>query len=154
MLKWAHEHRAVSSAEYMALIAFILAALLVFQRYIFRGIAGAWKVAGDAFGHGRQYDPRPFGKDGQGRGTMECFFDYTHCKPGRRQQYPCDNVEDRINTWIDRRCVEKSMDRGGWEGPCDCTIHPLIEWDNYNDRCLQCYADCRTPECGSDMSRR
>jgi len=138
MLKRNPTDKAASTIEYIAVITFIIAAFLVFQRYIFRGMAGSWKAAGDTFGQGRQYDPRPFGKHGAGEGTKECFFDYTHCKPGVRS--PCGG-EGLMNTWLDRQCVQT---RG-----CDCTI-PETDWDEYNKNCLCCYAHCRSKRCFSD----
>ncbi len=140
MFKWFYGRKAASTVELAALIVFVLTAFLVFQRYIYRGIAGAWKTAGDAFGHGRQYDPRNFGRDGEQGGTLELFFDYTHCKPAATEQefwdrYPCEEVEDRIYNWIDRRCIEMA------NPPCDCTI-AVENWEAYNTHCLQCYNNC------------
>lgn len=62
--------RGQSMFEFVALIMFILAALLIFQKYIVRGLTGRWKSVGDSFGQGRIYDPNK---------TIECaanaFFD-------------------------------------------------------------------------------
>ena len=139
MFRPIRRQQAVSSIEYIALITFIVTAILVFQRYIYRGMAGSWKSAGDTFGHGRQYDPRPFGRDGEDEGTQECFFDYIHCKPDIKP--PCSR-EDRINTWLDKRCVKAKQ--------CDCTVFQE-DWDEYNTKCLRCYADCRSDMCLSNM---
>ena len=128
-----HKSYAVSHVEYMSLIVFIIAILLVFQRYVYRGIAGSWKKAGDTFGHGRQFDPRPFGMRGHRGGTRELFFDYTHCRPG--YEPPCPQISHRIYNWIDRRCIEAQ--------DCDCAIAP--EDSSYRSRCTQCYWDCRAP---------
>jgi len=132
MLKWIRKQKAVSTLEYAAVILFVLSAFLVFQRYIYRAIAGAWKAAGDSFGHGRQFDPRDFGVRGESGGTYEFFFDYTHCKPDHPP--PCHDKENRIMAWIDRQCIEVER--------CDCTI-PVADWGEYNERCLRCYYDCR-----------
>lgn len=43
--------------DYTILIALVLASLLVFRRYIQKGINGRFKAAGDAIGHGRIYIP-------------------------------------------------------------------------------------------------
>ncbi len=67
-----------STLEYMALIIFFITALLLFQRYLQRALFGQWKKAGDAVGHGKQYDPRGFGDDGEGGGTLRCMFVYDH----------------------------------------------------------------------------
>jgi Flp pilus assembly pilin Flp len=48
---------AMSTIEYSMLIAIVVAALLVMQFYLKRGVCGQWKSAGDVFGFGRQYDP-------------------------------------------------------------------------------------------------
>jgi len=133
MIKWIRGQKAVATLEYAAVIVFILTAFLVFQRYIYRGMAGGWKAAGDAFGHGRQYDPRDFGREGERGGTLELFFDSTHCSPGHRP--PCHREEDRINDWIDRQCIEAKH--------CDCTI-AVEDWSRYNARCLRCYQACVT----------
>ena len=49
--------------EFVALIMFILATFIVFQKYIVRGFSGRWKGVGDALGQGRVYDPNK---------TIEC----------------------------------------------------------------------------------
>ncbi len=64
------KRRGQSMFEFVALIMFILAAFLIFQKYIVRGLTGRWKGVGDSFGQGRIYDPNK---------TIECaanaFFD-------------------------------------------------------------------------------
>ena len=132
---------ASSTLEYVSLIVFILSALYVFQTYIFRGISGHWKGASDTIGFGRQYDPREYGTDGTGGGTMECMFDYLHCKSaganmisGANMIPPCE----LINSWIDRRIYEKN---------CDCTLPP--EDPQYITKCLICVEGAKTPGCGS-----
>lgn len=57
--------RGQSTIEFAALIAVILAALFLFQKYIFRGMAGRWKGVGDSLGQGRIFDPNH---------TTECEF--------------------------------------------------------------------------------
>ena len=95
--------------EYMALIVFILGALFVFQKYIKRALSGGWKAAGDTFGHGRQYDPRWFGRAGEEGGTLECFY------------------STRVDLWINERCYDLN---------CDCTIPPTDP--GYTTECLDC----------------
>lgn len=68
--------KAAATVEYIALIIFVIGALVFFSRYILRGIWGKWRQTGDAFSHGRQYDPRGFGDKGKGGGTLECMFVY------------------------------------------------------------------------------
>jgi len=112
----------------MTLIVFLLSSLFVFQGYILRGYYGSWKKAGDAFGSGRQYDPRPFGNYGDGGGTLECFFDATHCTSGTGPARPCT----LINRWISKACYDAT--------PCDCTMP--IGTTGYITQCLQCLENC------------
>ncbi|MEW5894922.1 MAG: hypothetical protein AB1650_04080 [Candidatus Omnitrophota bacterium] len=84
--------KAASTVEYMALIVFILGALFVFKRYIARGLWAQWKKAGDVFGHGRQFDPRPFGIDGEDGGTLRCMFVYDNPS----------NIYDSAGVWVDQ----------------------------------------------------
>jgi len=76
MLKTPH-NKGASTIEYATVIMFIIAALLITQKYILRSFMGRWKTAGDSFGHGRQYDPRPFGVNGEEGGTLECYWNTT-----------------------------------------------------------------------------
>ncbi len=62
------------------MLLFVIGALIFFQKYIFRGIAGHWRSVGDAFGSGRQYDPKQ---------TIECKFD---------PQF--------FNVWYDSKCAD------------------------------------------------
>jgi hypothetical protein len=55
-----------SMLEYVAFLAILIGAFLLFQKYIFRGISGHWKDVGDSMGSGRVYDPSY---------TTECRFD-------------------------------------------------------------------------------
>ena len=68
--------KATVVVEYASLVILLLAALVVMQRYIINGFLGKWKEASDAVGHGRQYDPRPFGVAGEEGGTLECYYYY------------------------------------------------------------------------------
>lgn len=61
--------KAQSTLEYIFLLILIMASFFIFQKYIFRGLAGRWKTAGDSFSHGRRYVP---GK------TIECFYDHVY----------------------------------------------------------------------------
>ena len=49
--------RAISTVEYVILIAVIVAALLAMQFYLRRAVCGRIRSAGDTFGQGRQYQP-------------------------------------------------------------------------------------------------
>lgn len=68
--------------EYVTLVAIILIAFMVFQKYIGRGFAGRWKSVGEALGGGHIYDPRA---------TTECIYDF---------QY--------TNSWYDQACFESN----------------------------------------------
>lgn len=141
---------AVSHMEYIALIIFILAAFLVFRDYIYRGFMGQWRKAGDAFGHGRQYDPRPFGDDGNLGGTQECYCDIAHCDPDLVPGFPgtwesagydCLDAH-KFNTWIPKRF---------FDAQCDCTLPP--EHPDYIADCLECINTAQNSDhrCGSDI---
>lgn len=52
-----HSRKAQSTIEIASLVVFVLTAMLIFQKYIARGMYGKWKQVGDAFGQGRLYDP-------------------------------------------------------------------------------------------------
>lgn len=86
---------AISSVEIVTVIILMLAALLSFGGYIQRALAGRWKTTGDAYGQGRQYDPRGFGAVGENGGTEDCFFDQSN------------------NRWIDDDLYRSNN--------CDCT---------------------------------
>ncbi len=49
--------RGISTIEYAVLIAVAVAALLSMAVYTKRALCGKWRMAGDSFGHGRQYEP-------------------------------------------------------------------------------------------------
>ncbi len=49
--------KGTSIIEYSLLIAIVVAALIGMQIYFKRAVCANWKVAGDVFGSGRQYDP-------------------------------------------------------------------------------------------------
>jgi hypothetical protein len=114
------ECRAASSIEYAILVTALLLALFFARNYLIRGLAGTWKAAGDTFGFGRQYDPRPFGTEGKDGGTLRCYF------------------EPRTGQWLDRDYVKAA---------CDCTLPP--EHPQYGARCLACLnsAPARNPYC-------
>lgn len=61
---------------------FILAAFLVFQKYIARGFSGRWKAVGESLGQGRIYDPRF---------TTECIYGFPY-----------------LNVWYDKACFVSS----------------------------------------------
>jgi len=83
---WLPNKRGQSAIEFAALMVFILAALLVFQKYIARGLAGRWKGVGDALGQGRIYDPNY---------TLECEYHPT------------------LEVWYDRTCYDDNCQNEG-----------------------------------------
>lgn len=107
--------RGVSSAiEYMAMITFILMAFFISQHFIMKGFAGRWKAAGDAFGHGKQYDPR----DSTKGGSVECFFDA------------------KKSLWISTRCFKSKCVTGIPSDPdCQQFLDPCSELQSANSKC-------------------
>src|SRR3989338_8283101 len=93
--------KAQSLIEYITLIVMILAAFLVFQKYIARGFAGRWKAVGESMGQGRIYDPRR---------TTECVFDFQYT--GLWYDKACFDADDcdcltvRANTTTCENCIE------------------------------------------------
>ncbi len=78
MLKRNH-NQGYSIFEYVVLIILVLSALFIFRSYILKALNGKHKALGDAYGFGRQYDPKR---------TIACGYD------------------DRINAWYDETCYE------------------------------------------------
>ncbi|MBP9855387.1 MAG: hypothetical protein KBD53_11025 [Candidatus Omnitrophica bacterium] len=66
MLRAFNKRKSQSVIEMMALVVFILTAMLFFQKYMARGIYGRWKGVGESFSSGRLYDPKL---------SMECGYD-------------------------------------------------------------------------------
>ncbi len=135
MLK--RNREAQSIMEYMTLMVFLITAIFVFQNYIIRAYAGGWKKAGDVFGSGRQYDPRPYGTDGDAGGTLECFFDAAHCTAATGPTRPCT----LINKWISKECYS---DHG-----CDCTVP--VGTPEYITDCLSCLEGCSEDTAEGDL---
>ena len=52
-----HSLRGQSTIEYAALTAILVAALVGMAVYTKRALCGRWRVVGDTFGAGRQYEP-------------------------------------------------------------------------------------------------
>ena len=84
-MKTQQRKKGQSIIEFVAVTVFILAALMVFQKYIVRGFSGRWKMVGDSLGQGRIYDPKK---------TVECatnvFFD------------------GQMPTWYGKDCFEEN----------------------------------------------
>lgn len=133
--KYVAEKKATSIMEYMALLLFLMAALYIFQFYVVRAISGHWKKAGDTFGGGKQYDPRAYGDHGEGKGTLECFFENTHCE--NPNFIPGDAGCVLLNRWVSTKCFREK---------CDCTI-PAEGGSQYNTRCWLCLRE----QCSEDQ---
>ena len=132
MIKKIFSKKAVIIIEYAALIMFLLAAFWTFRSYIVRGFYGRWQAAGDAFGHGRQYDPRPFGLGGDGGGTADCMW-VEYC-PSASWIAATQTCSAALNTeWIDKRY---------YDDHCDCLLPG--DHSQYPNDCLQCMADAST----------
>lgn len=82
MFRLMHKHKAQSTVEYMVIIAFVIGAMILFQKYIARAISGRYKATGDSFASGRLYDPNK---------TIDCAFDF---------QY--------TNSWYNQVCFDKN----------------------------------------------
>ena len=78
------KQRAQSVTEYIILLTFVMATLLVFQKYISRGISGRWKGTGDGLGQERLYDAWK---------TTACAF---------------DSYSGQELGWYDQKCFESS----------------------------------------------
>ena len=50
-------HRASTVMEFVLLFLVVMSAMLIFQKFFMRAMAGRWKSVGDSFGFGRQYSP-------------------------------------------------------------------------------------------------
>lgn len=114
-----NKRHAVSTVEYMALLVAVLVALFLGRFYIIRAFAGMWKKAGDTFSYGQQYDPRPFGAEGRGGGTLRCYY------------------APQIGNWVDRQQAMMY---------CDCTV-PKELTTEYQTRCISCLLAARNPMC-------
>ncbi len=79
MLKNLRKTRGQSTMEYIAVLMFILAAFLIFQKYLTRGISGRWKSVGDAIGQGRIYSIN----------STECAFDIFDPSKDRWYEVSC-----------------------------------------------------------------
>jgi len=64
LLKRKKKTKGQSVVEYMAMTVFILAAFIIIQKYVARGLTGRWKATGDSFGQGSLYDQT----------SIECAF--------------------------------------------------------------------------------
>ena len=89
MMKLLKIRNGSSIIEYMMIILFLSMAFFVFQHYIIRGFSGRWKMVGDSFGVGKQYDPKPYAAGG----TLEC-------------QYYENRLNPQVNYWVATRCYE------------------------------------------------
>ena len=133
----------VSALEYTLLISVILFTILSFQKYLVRGFAGRWKVAGDTFGFGKQYDPQK---------TIECTY------------------SEDYNKWYDKACYDEKWNdpntgyancvracagdctygSGSNHQGCDCFIPAWPGCWIYSPEC--CYRKCED-NCSQSISQ-
>ena len=57
MTKRRRDHHGQSWIEYALVIAAVVAALVVMQRYLKASVMGRWRQAADTFGGGQQFEP-------------------------------------------------------------------------------------------------
>lgn len=135
-----------SLLEFVALVMFILAAFIIFQKYIVRGLSGRWKAVGDTFGEGRIYDPNK---------TVECatnVFLFDGASIGNQCSYPgvCER-DDCPHPFCDWRedppgpdeCVETPYCYNS-SPPCPEGCIGEVEGIWYDQRCFErrCIDDC------------
>ncbi len=94
----------VSTVEYMILLVFCLAALVLMSGPVQRAIQGRWKATADTFGQGRQFEPS---SGGAAKRTRDYFFDADtqdwisqYCFDQR-----CDCSFEEIDPAYDAQCV-------------------------------------------------
>ena len=92
--------KATSTIEYAMLIIIIMSAVLLSQRYILRGFAGRWKAAGDAFGQGKQYDPKK---------TVECAW------------------SQQANAWYGPDCFDQAWKNSNYQLAYDNCVSTCID---------------------------
>jgi hypothetical protein len=111
--------RGQSTFEITSLLICILAAFIVFQKYIARGIVGRWKNIGDSMGQGRLFDPNR---------SVRCAANkWFQDKPG-------ENIwPDAV--WYDQTCFEEQ-----------CHGHCLYATKD-SRACRDCCERCWDEEC-------
>ena len=96
-----HKTKGQSLVEYIALIVTVMAAFLVFQKYIARGFVGRWKAVGESMGQGRIYDPT---------WSTECVFDFQYTNLWYDQACfdadGCDCLSSRANVTTCDNCIQ------------------------------------------------
>ena len=125
-----HKKNGQSVLEYVALVTFVIVAIIVIQNYVVRGFSGRWRDIGDSFGQGRQYDPNR---------TRECEFDYQF-----------------TNRWYTRECFEAkhgdclSIDvTCGW--PTTCGQAWITNCQNVISACANEEILCNADRCDRDI---
>ena len=66
MLRPLKKFNAQSTLEYMTLLIVLMAALIVFSKYIMQAFMGRWRATGESFGMGMQFQPGS---------TLQCRYD-------------------------------------------------------------------------------
>ncbi len=133
-----------ATIEFIVILTILLAGLIVFQKYIARGLYGRWKGIGDSFGQGRVFDPER---------TIECSFDdIYHRFILDRNRF--QNDPDGEGGWSPRDEAVLTTDNGVWydkgcyERRCEnrCEKTHVSKFAKYII-CRECIDTCVTAEC-------
>ena len=120
MIRAHKKSRGQSVIEFAALIVFLLAAFIVFQKYIVRGFSGRWKVVGDSLGQGRIYDPNM---------TVECAANTF--------------TAGVAAVWYNQTCFEENC--AVCHEISSVSAYGVISIDTAG--CTACITACQTPYC-------
>ncbi len=107
--------------EYSVFLTLLLAAVLTMQKFIVRGFAGRWKMTGDIFGQGMQYDP-------------DKIIDEEALNPFNNEWYDADDYQQCYDD-----CRKSCMLYTLWDsaacGDVDCASGDFIKCDRCCDAC-------------------
>jgi hypothetical protein len=114
-----------SVIEYAGMIALLLAAMFVFQKYVGRGLAGRWKASGEAWIYGRQYDPEK---------TVSCLgFHYKGKKLTDGELF----FGSEKYIWFDEACFEEKCLE-----TCYSDFKDSSSSDKQKTQCRKCMEEC------------
>jgi len=113
------KYRGQGTLEIIAIMTLVLAALLLFQKYIARAMMGRWKIAGDALGQEKIYSPTK---------TVECAYEFRFSS----------------GIWYDVKCFE-SRDSSG---DCSTACFAPVNFGADKNKCLnRCIKPCQETQC-------
>lgn len=129
------KNRGASIIEYVVLIVMFLAAILMMQKYIFRGLSGRWKEAGDTFSYGEQYQP---GDPNNSQTTVDC------------QRFAMYNGQAWTERWYRAECYECCLYTNTtpclfWTAPNSVSVCRAFVNEDLKIQC--CKAGCEHPSC-------